>query len=125
MSFDALLGVAEGGEDEILEHLDLVGVDQRLVDLDLAQIALAVERHLHHAAARGAGHLRLIEARLHLRHLGLHFLRLLHHLAEILHGKSSPSLGSSTASAVSAPADSGWPSSRTASIRAPGKASST
>src|SRR5690242_3697616 len=126
MALDALLGVVEGGEHEILQHFALVGIDERLVDLDLAHVALAGERHLHQPAARGAGHLHLVEARLHLGHLGLHLLRLLHHLAEILHRESSPSLRSSALSAASAEASgSADPSSRTASMRAPGNASST
>src|SRR6185312_11303733 len=126
VTLDALPGVVEGGEHEILKHLDLVGIDERFVDLDLAHVALAGERHLHQAAARGAGHFHLVEARLHLGHLGLHLLRLLHHLAEILHRKSSPSLRSSALSADSVAASgSAVPSSRTASMRAPGKASST
>src|SRR5713101_4894697 len=126
MALDALLGVIESGEDEVFQHLDLVGVGERFVDLDLAHIALAGQRDLHQAAAGGAGHLHLIETRLHLGHLGLHLLRLLHHLAEILHRKSSPSLRSSALSGGSASAaGSGAPSSRTASMRAPGKVSST
>src|SRR5689334_18540906 len=126
MAFDALLRIGKGRDDEILEDFGLLGIDERLVELDLAQIALAGERHLNEAAARRSGHLHLIEPRLHLGHLGLHLLRLLHHLAEILHGDCSPSLPSSAPSPASAAAaGSPAPSSRTASMRAPGKLSST
>src|SRR5690242_12786210 len=123
MRLDALLRVSEGGENEILEYFDLVRIDERLVDLDLAHLALAGERHLDEATARSARHLDLIEARLHLRHARLHLLRLLHHLAEIFHRDSSPSPDSSALSV--APATSAATISRTASIRAPGKISST
>src|SRR6266705_12795 len=123
MRLDPVLRLVEGGDDEILEDLDLVGVDERLVDLDSPQVALAADRHLDEPAG-GAGHLDGLELRLHLGHLGLHLLRLLHHLPEILHATSSPSLISS-ASAVSAGAPAGGGSSRTVSIVAPGKASRT
>src|SRR5229473_5521456 len=124
MRLDAVLRLVEGGDDEILEDLDLVGIDERLVDLDPPQIALAADRHLDEPAAGGAGHLDGLELRLHLGHLGLHLLRLLHHLPEILHATSSPSLASS-ASAVSAGAPAGGGSSRTVSMVAPGNASRT
>src|SRR5258706_1967107 len=113
MGLDARPRLVEGGDDEVLEHLDLVGIDERLVDLDLAQIALAADRHLDQPAARGAGHLDGLELRLHLGHLGLHLLRLLHHLAEILHATSSPSPG--TSPVMSSP-PLGSASSRTASM---------
>src|SRR5437764_708389 len=123
MRLDARLRLVEGGDDEVLEHLDLVGVDQRLVELDAAQIAFAADRHLDEPAARRAGHLHRLELRLHLGHFGLHLLRLLHHLPEILHATSSPSLLSSGAAAPEG--GSSGASSRTASIVAPGKVSST
>src|SRR5690348_12637496 len=47
-----LLRVLDGDEDEILEHLDVVGRDHALVDLDRPDVALAVGLHAHHAAAR-------------------------------------------------------------------------
>src|SRR5712692_1439656 len=127
MRLDARLGLVEGGDDEVLEYLDLGGVEQRGVELDLAQIALAADCHPDQPAARGAGHLDRLELSLHLGHLGLHLLRLLHHLAKILHATSSPSVISSpSVPIVGAPggASSGV-SSRTASIVAPGKVSST
>src|SRR6185312_12164820 len=126
MRLDAVLRLVEGGDDEVLEHLDLVGVHERLVELDLAQIALATDRHLDQPAAGGAGHLDRLELRLHLGHLGLHLLRLLHHLPEILHARSSPSFNSSPSVAPGPPAaGASGASSRTASILAPGKVSST
>src|SRR5258707_400523 len=131
MRLDARLRLVEGGDDEVLHHLDLVGIEQRLVELDLAQIALSADRHPAPPAAGGPGHLDRLGLRLHPGHLGLHLLRLLHHLPEILHATSSPSLMSSlpSCSASGAPAapDGGLrgASSRTASIFAPGKVSST
>src|SRR5260221_1404973 len=132
MRLDARLRLVEGGDDEVLEHLDLVGIEQRLVELPLAQIALAADRHLAQPAAGGTGHLDRLELRLHLGNLGLHLLRLLHHLPEILHATSSPSLISSVPScsasgAPTAAPDSGSKraSSRTASILAPREGSST
>src|SRR5437879_6780997 len=121
MRLDPRLRLVEGGDDEVLEHLDLVGVDQRLVELDAAQIALAADRHLDQPAAGGAGHLDRLELRLHFGHLRLHLLRLLHHLPEILHATSSPSPISSPSSCCTsaAIATEGGPrgaSSRTASI---------
>src|SRR4029077_175152 len=106
----------------ILEHLGLLGLGERRIDLEAPELALAAERRAHQSAAGLALDLHLAEARLQLRHAGLHLLRLLHHLSEIFHG--SPSLGSSASVSGSRDAAS-RPISRTASMRAPGKASST
>src|SRR6185312_14399334 len=97
-------------------------------------LALAVDRHLHHAAARAAGDVHLVELGLHLGHARLQLLGLLHHLAEILHPSpfafqnrlSSPSDSSSAiSSACVSDAALSACALRTASISAPGKASST
>src|SRR5581483_7727496 len=78
-------------------------------------------------AAGLAGDFRLVQRRLQLGHLGLHLLRLFHHLAEILHASSSGSVGSDAASSSMSESlvDCVALRSRTASIVAPGKASST
>ena len=48
---DLGLGVVAGGDDQVLQDLDLVRVGERGVDLDLAHLALAVERDVDHPAA--------------------------------------------------------------------------
>src|SRR5205085_12373129 len=106
--------------------------------LELLQIALAVQRQLHHAAAGDPGHLDGFQLGLHLGHLGLHRLRLLHQLAKIFHQPSSPALApfSSASSSTRASSTPSSPPastavslaakrSRTAAIVAPGKVSST
>src|SRR5215469_17469210 len=130
MALDPALGVVERGDDEVFEHFDLVGIDDRLIELDLLHVALAAERHRHHAAAGNAGNFDCGETFLHLLHARLHLLRLFQHLAEIVHRKSSPSIGSSVITVFSAassvsPAGASMAFSRTASILAPGKVSST
>src|SRR3546814_10382904 len=75
-----------------------------------------------------AGHFELAELLLHLRHLGLHRLRLLHHLAQVLHRSSAPSsvLASGLASAsprLGAPNGRGIFGARRATRRASGKVS--
>ena len=44
MGVDPRLGVVDGGDDQVLEHLDVGGIGERRVDLDAAQLALAIER---------------------------------------------------------------------------------
>src|SRR5215211_4340163 len=141
MGVDLGARVVEGGDQQILKHLDLFRVDDRLVDLDPLDVALAVQGQLHHAAAGHAGHLDGFELRLHLGHLLLHLLRLLHQLADVLHEPSSPAPFASPfsslarpsprpsspalSSAASVPASAAAKRSRTAAIVAPGKVSST
>src|SRR5262249_33969166 len=122
MGLDLAPGVSERGDDEIFEHLDLLGVDERLVDFDRLDVALAVQGHGDHAAAGEAGHLDGIELGLDLGDLLLHRLRLLHQLADILHGISS-SLPASSLSALSCCGRSAAKRSRTTAIVAPGKVS--
>src|SRR5512145_1088486 len=105
-------GVVDGGDDEVFQHRDFIGIDELGIDLDAAHLALAGDGDRDHAAAGDAGHFRALEGGLDLLHLGLHGLGLLHHLAEILHASGSPSTGGSTAAERS----------RMASIVAPGKA---
>src|SRR6516165_6701814 len=122
-------GIVECGDDQILQHLDLFRVDQRLIDLHLVKITLDVQSQLNSAATGDANHLDNLELGLHLGHLLLHRLRLLHQLADILHMSSSSIVGSSPASEPG-PGSSGSGSidakrSRTAAIVAPGNVSST
>src|SRR5579872_4651421 len=130
LALDPVFGVIECGHNQVFEHFDFIGIDDGLVELDLLHVALAAERHGHHAAARRAGDLDRGETFLHLLHARLHLLRLFQHLAEIVHRKSSPSSGSSVITIFSAPssvsaAGVSTAFSRTASILAPGKVSST
>src|SRR6185295_17702576 len=74
------VGVVEGGDDEILQHLDVVFRDHLGIDLQLLHLLRAVDDDSDHAAAGVAldaqiGHL-LLQALLHL-------LRLLHHLLNV------------------------------------------
>src|SRR5260370_21366939 len=122
-------GVVERRNDPIFHHLDLVRVDQGLVELDLLQIALAVQVQLDHPAPGDAGHPDGFELRLHLGHLLLHRLRLFHQLADVFHIPSSSVLVSSTGStprrASSTSGSAAAKRSRTAAMVAPGKVSST
>src|SRR5690349_3536555 len=122
MRLDMGFGVVGRGDDEIFKHLALVGHEQGFVDLDAAHLAFAVQGHLHHTAAGAAVHFRLGELGLEFGHARLHLLRLFQHLAEIFHNTSSSS-GSSSASGTGSAG--GATVSRTLSMRAPGKASST
>src|SRR5215472_2264501 len=129
MSRDFSPRIVECGDDQILQHLDLFGVDQRPIDFHLLKIALAVQRQLDSATAGDTDHLDSLELGLHLGHLLLHRLRLLHQLAEIFHVSSSSAVvssnGSNTAGVSSASDPVGEKRSRTAAIVDPGKVSST
>ena len=117
-----------GGDDEVFEDLDLLGLRQRGVDLRPDQLALAVQRQHHKTAAglsldAGALHLRL-----HLGHAGLQLLGLLHHAGKILHGSVPSSLNSASAPSSISAGGAGGSSlavARTAAMRAPGKCCST
>ena len=43
----------DGRDDEILERLDVVGIDDARIDLDRAQLTVAGDRRAHDAAADG------------------------------------------------------------------------
>src|SRR3954453_13198054 len=126
-----LPGIIERRDEQVLQDLDLLRIDNRLVELDLFYVPLAVQRQLHHAAAGHPGHLDGGELLLHLGHLLLHLLCLLHQLADIFHqsspvsAPSSPKSSPASASASSAPGSAAATRSRTEAIVAPGKASST
>ena len=65
-------------EHHFLEEFDVVRIDNFLVDLDCNDVARAVRRDFHFAAGRAHFDGFLLELGLSLRHLLLHFLRLLH-----------------------------------------------
>jgi hypothetical protein len=70
-------------KDEVLEHVDVVGVNCLRVDLELLEIQVAAHLHRDHAAAdRGLDRL-VLEVFLGLRHLGLHLLGLLEDRSEV------------------------------------------
>jgi hypothetical protein len=73
--------VVEGGDDQVLKHLDVVFRDNLRIDFEGLHLFGTVHDHGHHPAAgvpldAGLGHL-LLQAILHL-------LRLLHHLLHLL-----------------------------------------
>ncbi len=76
---------AERGHQHVLEHLDVFRVDRVRLDLHRQQLLLAVHAHGDHAAAGRALHLAAGQILLDARHLGLHFLGLLHQLAQVSH----------------------------------------
>src|SRR5262249_17784786 len=75
------VGVVHSGNDQILQHLDIVLRDHFRIDLDSEKLLGAVERGGHHAAAGGCLHAE--RGHLLLQPL-LHLLRLLHHLLNLL-----------------------------------------
>ena len=79
-------GFVEGGDDEVLEHLDVGGIrtqagDRRGVDLQREHLLLAIHLHGDGAAAGGSFDDRRGEA---LIHLLLHLLRLAQHFLDVL-----------------------------------------
>src|SRR5262249_47073646 len=79
-----------GGEDEVLEHLGVVGADDLPVDLDGQDLLVAVGLDHDHPAARRGVHLALGDFLLQGLQLGLELLRFLHQVAESLHPSPSP-----------------------------------
>src|SRR3954453_6527040 len=93
--------VVDGGDDEILQHADVVLRDNLGIDGDRLHLLAAVDDHRHHAAAgvaldAEAGHL-LLQAILHL-------LRLLHHLLDVHISSTSRISAGKTSSMVCTPA---------------------
>ena len=79
-------GIAQGRKDEVVEHLDIVGIHNRWIDLDRVEVHPTVNLNTDHAAtARSFYHLggRFLSA-------GQHCLGLLHQAAEV-HTTSSAS----------------------------------
>ena len=85
--------LGDGGDHEVLEHLDVVGIDGAGIDLDRLQVAVAGDGGGDHAAAGGAGHLGRRDLGLRLLHRGLHLLHLPQHLL-LVHDSSSISWAS-------------------------------
>src|SRR5579883_2756444 len=128
--------VVGGGDNQVLDHALVVGLEQRGVDLDAQGRAPAVHGHLDHAGAGGADDLLALELLLQLLHLLLHLLRLGHQPAEILElvehqlslsgmsssaGYSSAGGGSSSLPCRPASSEASSPLRFTASSLAPGK----
>ena len=74
--------IVDRGDDQILEHLDVVGIDGLGLDLDGEQLLLAVDLRRGHAAAGAGLELAGLDLLLHLLHLLLKLLRL---ARELLH----------------------------------------
>src|SRR3954468_9841258 len=75
--------LVDGGQDGVLEHLDILRVDRARVDGDRLDRELARRDDLHHApAGRGLDAL-VLEGLLRLHHLLLHLLHLLEHLLHV------------------------------------------
>src|SRR5437867_5543938 len=81
--------LVDGGEDEVFEHLGIVGRDDLSVDLDGQDLLIAVGLDHDHPTAGRRLHLPLGDLHLQGLDLGLELLRLLHEVAESLHGPSS------------------------------------
>src|SRR5437867_4325585 len=77
--------VAERGAHEILQGLDIVGIDRVLLDAHVLDLLRAAEDDDDRAATRGAFDGRLGEFGLRFRHVGLHPLRHLRDVAHVLH----------------------------------------
>src|SRR3954469_25827895 len=73
-------GFVDRGDDEVLEHFDVVRIDGFLVDGDGEELFGTVHRRFHHAAASASLDLQRGHA---LLHLFLHLLDLLHQLLRI------------------------------------------
>src|SRR4051812_10266050 len=75
--------VTNRGDDEVLQRLDVVGVDDRGRELDAQQLAGAGDGRLGQPAGRLAGDLQLGQLGLGGHHLLLHLLRLRHELLQV------------------------------------------
>ena len=82
--------VADRGEHEVFEHLDVFGVDDLGRDPHRLQLARAGDDHLHHPATRRSLDRGLRERLLRRGHVGLHLLDLLHHLVDSAGAASRP-----------------------------------
>jgi hypothetical protein len=81
------LGLGYGHHDQVLEHLDIGGTHDRLVELDLPDVALAIGFDRDHPTPRRPGHRHLGELLLECLHLALNLLRLLKDLEDVGHDK--------------------------------------
>src|SRR3954469_11954210 len=89
------LGVVEGGDDEVLQRLEVVRVDGGRRDGHGGDLAGTGHGRRHQAAARGAGDLGVRELLLGGNQLLLHLLRLLEQLRHVglASGEHAPSVG--------------------------------
>src|SRR3954464_12733989 len=78
-----MLGVPDGGDDEVLQRLEVVGIDGGRRDRERGQLAVAGHRARHQAAPGRAGHLAGGELLLRGDQLLLHLLRLLEQLGHV------------------------------------------
>src|SRR6202171_492346 len=79
------LGLVDGDEHQILQHLDVLGIRHARVDPDARARPLAVSFDRHQAAPGRSCHGLLFQLGLHLLHARLHLLRLLENLRKISH----------------------------------------
>ena len=80
-----LLGLDDGDENEILEHLDIGGIHDGRIDLDLADLAFAVGLDRDHTATGRGVYRSRLELILDLLETTLHLLRLLQDLHDVGH----------------------------------------
>src|SRR3954453_14799434 len=78
-----MLGVPDGGDDEVLQRLEVVGIDGGRRDRERGQLAVTGHRGRHQAATGRAGHLAGGELLLRGDQLLLHLLRLLEQLGHV------------------------------------------
>jgi len=71
------------GQDHVLQHVDVLGVNGLWIDLDLLQLEVAAHLHGDHSAADRRGDGLVLELVLGLGHLGLHLLGLLEDGSEV------------------------------------------
>src|SRR5690349_11043340 len=76
-------GIPDRGEHQVLQRLDVVGVDRLRIDPHRLDLAEPRHQHGHQATTGGAGHLGGGQLGLRLRDLLLHLLRLLHDLLHV------------------------------------------
>src|SRR3712207_2732422 len=92
---DGAGGVAEGRDDQVLQALDVVGVDGRRCDRHRGDLALPGHRHADQVAAGRAGDLLLRQLVLRGSQLLLHLLRLLEQACHVglASGEHDPRVG--------------------------------
>ena len=79
--------LVDGREHHVGEHLHVLGVDRRGVDLDRLDLQVAADLHRHHAAAGGGLDDLVLELLLGGLHVLLHLLDLLQHLLHVRHAR--------------------------------------
>src|SRR4051794_2584755 len=79
------LRLVDGDEDEILQHLYVLGIGTAWIDFPAGDRSLPIRFARDHAAASRGSNGLLFQLGLHLLHARLHLLRLLEDLAEVGH----------------------------------------